>query len=146
MNQPRYLLEVSADFMAFEFVSEGRNGKIPKAIRYTQTENPLIWNLGFGDLDSTSGEINDLAVSDNGDSKQVLATVAQSCLEFSSRFPEVLIYAEGSTPARTRLYQMGICQNYVAINELFRIWGLFKGQWQPFTLGKNYTAFLVKHR
>jgi hypothetical protein len=55
--------------------------------------------------------VDDSIRSNNGDRDKVLATVAFTALDFTDEFPEALIVMEGSTSARTRLYQMGIGNN-----------------------------------
>jgi hypothetical protein len=57
------------------FVSEGPNGKIPKLVQYTPTNLKDLYNLAFVDENEENGEIDGLAVSNNEDSEQVLATV-----------------------------------------------------------------------
>ncbi|MCP1382272.1 DUF6934 family protein [Runella salmonicolor] len=146
MNLDKYDLKVSQNFISFQFVSEGKNGKILKGIIFTLIEAPNIWNLGFGDIDAISGEISDLVVSDNGDSEKILATVAQSALVFSEKYPDALIYAEGSTPSRTRLYRIGLSRNFEKITETFMIWGLLDDEWYPFQKNTDYQAFVVKRK
>ena len=46
MNIDKYALKVSENYISFEFVSEGRNGRIQKKIIFTLIEEPNIWNLG----------------------------------------------------------------------------------------------------
>ena len=65
-----------------------------------------LFNIGFGDKNLETGDIDDKVVSNNGDSDKVLATVV--VYTFTDLNPETLIYATGSTKARTRLYRMGI--------------------------------------
>ncbi|MFY7789008.1 MAG: DUF6934 family protein [Thermoflexibacteraceae bacterium] len=43
-------------------------------------------NLGFGDKHPITGEIDDLAVTDNGDSEKVLATVAATVYEVTTHY------------------------------------------------------------
>jgi hypothetical protein len=84
--------------------------------------NPSInFHLGFGDYDKGKRKINDLAVSDNNDRDKILATVAMTALEFTDHYDECKIEFKGSTPARTRLYQMGIAKHYGTISKLFDI-------------------------
>lgn len=146
MNIDKCALKASENYISFEFVSEGRNGSIKKKIIFTIIEEPNIWNLGFGDIDSLTGEINDLAKSGNGDSEKILATVAQATLTFTKYHPESLIFAEGSTPIRTRLYRIGISQYFDVISETFLIWGLLNNEWQSFEKNTDYQAFLVKRK
>lgn len=146
MTNNIYQTAVSSHFLAYDFISEGPKGKILKGVRYMQTDIPNVWNLGFGDINSITGEIDDAVVSDNGDKDKILATVAHTCIEFSEHFPEALIFVMGRTGARTRLYQMGINSNLDKISELFTIWGLFDESWELFEKNKNYTALLAKRK
>lgn len=73
--------------------------------------------------------------------------VRMTTLEFTSHYPDCKIVATGSTPTRTRLYQMGIAKHYKEISEMFDIQGLTeKSGWQPFTSGENYLALLVSRK
>ncbi|GAB3502347.1 DUF6934 family protein [Emticicia fontis] len=146
MTNNIYQTTVSSHFLAYDFLSEGSKGKILKGVRYIQTDISNVWNLGFGDINPITGEIDDTVISDNGDRDKVLATVAHTCIKFSEHFPEALIVVIGSTAARTRLYQMGINSNFDEISELFVIWGLFNESWELFEKNKNYTAFLAKRK
>jgi hypothetical protein len=146
MNLNKYDLKVSPNYISFRFVSEGKKGKIFKEIVFTPIENPNIWNLGFGDVDPISGTISDSITSDNGDSNKILATVAYATLLFSDNYPDALIYAEGSTPSRTRFYRIGIHKYLEEISETFTIWGLLNDEWQLFQKNTGYQAFVVKRR
>ena len=75
-----------------------------------------------------------------------MATVAQATLTFTKYHPESLVFAEGSTPIRTRLYRIGISQNLDVISETFFIWGLLNNEWQSFEKNTDYQAFLVKRK
>ena len=146
----RYVYEVRVPFQQYDFYSEGPKGKIRKAILYTflETRNGNdYYNLGFGDYNEDKRAINDLSVSNNRDRDKILATVAMTTLEFTSHYPDCKIVATGSTPTRTRLYQMGIAKHYKEISEMFDIQGLTeKSGWQPFTSGENYLALLVSRK
>jgi len=68
-------------------------------------------------------------------------------LEFTQHFPDVMVYARGSTPARTRLYQIGIATNWREIDPLMQVFGYEQNKgWQSFRIGVNYQAFLVKRK
>lgn len=134
--------------MAFEFESEGRNGKIRKQVQYTLIDDNgvVYFNLGFGDLNEQTGDIDDLSISDNQDREKILATVAATVLEFTSYFPKAIVYAKGSTSARTRLYRMGIAKNLEKINKTLRVFGRLNSQWHEFKKDTNYEAFMVFRR
>jgi hypothetical protein len=47
-------------------------GAIRKLIEFQATSEPEFYNLAFGDKDPLTGDINDLAVTNNGDTEKVL--------------------------------------------------------------------------
>lgn len=103
-----------------------------------------VYNLAFGDWDENNHCINDLAASNNGDRDKVLATVASTVVSFMNEHPLAIIHAIGSTPSRTRLYQMGIAKMWDQISLLFEIQGYVNFTWQPFQKGVNFDAFLLR--
>jgi len=144
MNNPKYLYKTEQKFTIFEFVSEGPKGRIRKMVEYTETATENVYNLGFGDYDEIANAINDISVTNNGDSLKVLATVASTVYAFLEKHPNAYILATGSTNVRTRLYRMGITNNLAEINEDFVIYGLTdKGIWDDFVVGEDYEAFLI---
>lgn len=110
MSLPTYDISVNESFLEFFFDSEGPKGKIRKGVIFSPANafGSTYFNLGFGDLNEVTGELNDHSVSNNQDREKVLATVAATVLIFIEKFPDTAVYATGSTPARTRLYQMSI--------------------------------------
>jgi hypothetical protein len=89
----RYEFETGNSFQ-YDFYSEGPNGKIRKAILYTLigTRDGIdYYNLGFGDYNENTETVNDLSVSNNNDRDKILATVAVTAIEFTSRFPDCKI-------------------------------------------------------
>ena len=54
-----------------------------------------------------------------------------------------MVFAMGSTQARTRLYRMGITNNLIAIRQDFDVYGLLESGWHAFEKQKEYRAFLV---
>jgi hypothetical protein len=80
------------------------------------------FNLFLGDWDEEINSANDFIVSNNQDSQKVLVTVAQIVLDFTKSYPNATIYANGNTPSRTRLYQMGISKYWfnTVKNKLFK--------------------------
>ena len=147
MNKPQYLYKTEAEFTIFEFVSEGPKGSIKKIVEYTETATENVYNLGFGDYDETTNSINDLSVTNNGDSLKVLATVASTVYAFLDKHPNAYIVASGSTNVRTRLYRMGITNNLAEIKEDFVVYGLSeRGTWDEFEVGEDYEAFLITRK
>jgi hypothetical protein len=105
-----------------------------------------LYNLAFGDWNAELDALDDSIRSNNGDRDKVLATVAFTALNFTNQFPNTLLHIKGSTSSRTRLYQMGIGNNLLEINKNFEIQGFRLQKWEPFILGRNYEAFLVRRK
>lgn len=124
MIDERYTVEFGADLRVFEFDSEGPQEKVRKIIQYTEINLKNYFNLGFGDTNYNTNDIDYLVVTNNSDSQKVLATVAATLFEFTDQYPEAHVIATGSTLARTRLYRIGITNNLEAIEKNFEISGL----------------------
>ncbi|MCF0038795.1 DUF6934 family protein [Dyadobacter fanqingshengii] len=147
MNQPKYLCRSGKSFFVFKFTSKGSKGLVEKIVEYTETDFENIYNLGFGDYDQVTDSMNDLSITDNGDSSKVLATVASTVYTFTDEYPSAAILFTGSTPARTRLYRMAITINLAEISQDFVIFGFNSEQnWEHFIVDKSYSAFLVTKR
>lgn len=115
MNAEKYPVIAIEGYTRFEFLSEGPKGTIKKVVHY-QLMAGRVFNLAFGDWDE--GE--------------------QTVME---HYSDAIVLAQGATPATTRLYQMGIKNNWVEISLLFYIKGLRDGLWSDFNPTKNYEAF-----
>ena len=146
MRYERYELNAEDDLMFYEFNSYGPKGEVTKLIEYTETKLKGFYNLGFGDKDPCTGKINDAVITDNGDSKKVLSTVASSVYKFTNNYPNAWVYAIGSTKARTRLYRIGIANNLTEIIQDFDIYGFKDGEWRKFVKNVEYEAFLVRRK
>lgn len=142
MKYPKYPVVASDDPYTYEFYSEGPKGRIKKAIFFTPI-GKNTFNLGFGDWNEETRDVDDSNRSNNGDRDKVLATVAFTALKFIERFQDAQVVIVGSTSARTRLYQMGIAYNYMEIKGVLEIRGLLKDRWETFEIGVNYRAFLI---
>lgn len=146
MKLDRYELKAETSLMVFEFISDGPRGRIPKLIKYSETNLKDLYNLAFGDKNVETGEINDLVVSNNGDSEKVLATVVSTVYAFTDRYSNGLIYATGSTKTRIRLYRMGIARYFDEISKDFYIYGLRNNEWENFEKETEYDAFLAERK
>jgi hypothetical protein len=142
MNLNKYPLVSTNEHMTYEFLSEGPNGTIKKVV-FFENIGDNHFNLAFGDWSEYEQGINDKVRSNNHDRDKVMATVASTVIEFIKHYPDAIIFAKGSTPSRTRLYQIGIFANWHEINQLFVIEGFINGDWQPFEKHKNYNAFMA---
>ncbi len=147
MNLEKYTYFTNEDFLDYEFYSFGPKGKIRKVVHYEKiNEDPIVYNLAFGDVNETTGKIDDAIQTNNDDRDIVLATVASTIIDFTAKYGNVYVYATGSTLSRTRLYQMGIVKIWTEIQNDFEIYGLFRGEWHAFRHGTNFEAFLVKRK
>ncbi|MCW3110004.1 MAG: hypothetical protein JWQ09_4510 [Segetibacter sp.] len=146
MKVGKYPIIIGETAMVYEFISEGIRGRINKLVIYSETHLHNFYNLGFGDKDEETGNIDDEVVTNNGDSEKVLATVASTLYIFTEKFPEAMIFATGSTKARTRLYRIGISNNIEEIEIDFEVFGLVGENWQRFQKQIEFDAFLVKRK
>jgi hypothetical protein len=100
MNLPRYSYKTNHNFLEYEFISVGPKGHVNKIVRFTEIAT-AIYNLAFGDLDEKTGAIDDMNITNNSDSRKVLATVAYIVHDFTLRYNKAWIVAQGSTASRT---------------------------------------------
>lgn len=146
MQFDKYPVTVGVTSMVYEFISQGTHGEISKLVIYSETHLHNFYNLGFGDKDTITGNIDDTIITNNGDSDKVLAAVAATLYNFTDKYPDAMVFASGNTKARTRLYRMGISNNLQIIEPDFEIFGLLREEWQPFKKGIEFEAFLVKRK
>ncbi len=143
MGNPKYLYVSAASLTLYEFVSEGPKGRILKLVKYDEYGDSGAYNLGFGDKIGDSNNFDDKIITDNGDSKKVLATVAATLYDFMNEYPNALVFATGSSLARTRLYRIGMSNALDNINKDFVVRGYFEDEWEIFEPNRNYSIFLV---
>jgi hypothetical protein len=148
MNLEKYEIESEIGSTYFEFVSKGIQGNIVKVVKYVKLfEDSDLYNLGFGDKNALTGELDDKVISNNGDADKVLATVALTLIEFFEEFPNAIVYTTGSSPSRTRLYQINIAKYLESIQEEFEVYGELEANLERFRKRVNYTGFYVlKHK
>lgn len=147
MDLERYEIESSVDSKYFEFVSSGINGNIVKVVKYVPFPNQEgLFNLGFGDKSIETGELDDLVVSNNGDTEKVLATVAMTVFEFFEEHPSATVYLKGSTSSKTRLYQISISKFIEQISIEFDVYRELEGEFERFNRNTSYKGFLIQKR
>jgi hypothetical protein len=147
MNYPRYDYSAGNELNIFEFESIGNKGKIKKIVQYTEMSIKGYFNLGFGDLDLKTREINDEIITNNGDGQKVLATVVSTLYSFTGKNPDAYVYATGSSVSRTRLYRMGITNNLEELKKDFFVFGLRNDNvFESFIVGEDYLGFLVTRK
>lgn len=146
MKLPRYELTSEKSLRVYEFISEGPKGQIHKLIKFSDTALKDFYNLAFGDKDLITGNIDDNAISNNGDSERILATVVSAVYAFTDANPDAWVYATGSSKSRTRLYRIGISKYIDEVQKDFLVYGQFEGEWEDFKTDVDYNAFVVKRK
>ncbi len=146
MKIEKYNLKAETGLTRFEFISEGPNGVIRKLIEFQATTDPGLFNLAFGDKNVLTGSIDDLAVSNNGDTEKILATVISALYIFCDKHKVAYVYASGSTKARTRLYRMGITKYYEQIQADFYLYGQVGDDFPQFQIGMSYDGYLAQRK
>jgi hypothetical protein len=154
MDFLKYKLTANADFTVYNFTSTGKNGAIEKAIKYTQTLNPGVYNMGFGDIISESKitgevEIDDIGLSNNGDIEKVLATVAHSVFIFTEHYPDAFVLFGSNDKAKLRLFRMAISRNMTEIMRTFTVFSAIRNKSgqivnMPFSEKGETIGFFVK--
>lgn len=148
MNIERYEYTASESLLDYEFYSIGPKGNIRKRVSFDlyELDQLTFYSLIFGNYVEGTGEIDILAVSDNKDTEKSLVTVFTILIEFTSHFPGKLVYAIGSSEARTRLYQINIVKHWDTIEPLLLVYGEHEGEWEPFNNNTRYKSFLFKKK
>jgi len=150
MHLPSYqILETADDSSQYKFVSIGPKGEIPKAVVFRllyPEEN--IYNVALVDFlkDGTESDTN---VSNNGDMREILATVTQVLTAYSEVFPDRKIFFTGSDEEGKRMavYHRAIREYYSVLQKIFLIEGYInENVKEPFNPANNYQAFLVKRK
>jgi hypothetical protein len=142
MDRPSYGFEYSPAHKLYSFISEGDKGDIIKLVQFQFVDDDTF-NLAFGDWNEALDGIDDMVVTDNGDMEKVLATIIQIIKKFLSSNHRSSVQFTGSTPVRTRLYQIIISINYESISQQFEVWGYLNGIWHRFEKNVNYEVFLI---
>jgi hypothetical protein len=141
MDKPFYEFEILENALRFEFLSIG-DKIIPKVVAYYSTSVENLYNLVLGDL-SENGDFDVHSISNNGDRDKILATVAHTMLIFFNNNPDAFVLFYGSTPSRTRLYQIGIFKELEKATKRFNIQGIKDSKAEPFEKDTNYDAFVI---
>ncbi|WEK38102.1 MAG: hypothetical protein P0Y53_11395 [Candidatus Pseudobacter hemicellulosilyticus] len=139
------LINFSQEANTYDFESVGPKGKIQKSVHLYPMESENVFLLSFGNL-LEDGSLDDLSTNDNRDRNKILATIVYIIDQITERRPELILFFNGSTPARTRLYRMAISLNYAELSRKYMIRGFTEeGKLEVFRLQVSYISFLI-HR
>lgn len=141
MNAAFYETEWYSERLMFWFTSTGRQS-IVKVILFRPTEEAGVYEIGLGDLNS-DGSIDLDARSDNGDTEEVLSTVAKALLFFLSDHAEEQVVVEASSESRARLYQIAIKRELADFGDYLVTYGFDNENPEVLQDGKNYKKFVI---
>jgi len=141
----KYKYTADKTFRVYSFVSNGPNGSIQKIAKFNEIGSN-IYNFGFGDYDTKTGDISDTSVSNNQDTDIIMGTVGSIIYDFTNVFMDALIFIQGTNAARTRLYQININKHWTRIEPVFEVFGLKNQHWEAFKKLINYDAFLGRRK
>src|SRR6267154_2529005 len=110
MEEGKYGLTRNGGDFAYEFYSEGLNGRIKKQIKFQPLRKlgENVFNVALGDKDEVTGHFDNFVISNNNDRTKVINTVAEAIIDFIDFKPRAILLVQGNTGSRTRLYQMAL--------------------------------------
>lgn len=144
MNAAFYESILNGKRLMFWFTSIGKESII-KVIQFKPTEEPDIYEIALGDLNS-DGSIDLDKRSDNGDTEEVLSTAAKALLFFLSDHMEAQVVIEASSDSRARLYQIAIKRGLDDLGEYLVAYGFDNEKPEVLQSGKNYKKFVISLR
>lgn len=141
MDQPKYEFKRTNE-LHFDFISIGKKGEIHKRVTFIELHYGFF-NMGLGDLNPETAEVDYFSVSDNGDRNTVLATISDIIESFFDLYPSNTIYFKGTSKSRTRLYQIAINHYYNELSVRLHILGELDDKMTRFKRNTNYKLFLI---
>jgi hypothetical protein len=142
----KYTYFTNYNGLDYEFESIGPKGVIKKVARFSKMKAINTYNFGFGDLNETTGEIDDSISSNNADHEKIIGTLGNIIMDFLSQNINNQIYIEGTDTYRTRFYQIYLNRYFDELNENYIIFGFKDKNWSNFKKGINYEAFLGRRK
>jgi hypothetical protein len=143
MKQKIYEYKSENESLWYEFESVSEVKIVKKVVVYTPFEdNPNLYNLALADA-FPDGSYSDKSITNNDDMDKVMATVIQTLLRFFEKYPSKMIYFEGSSPERTRLYRIILSRELFEIEKLFFVYGIIDNNPQLFEKNQNYNAYVI---
>lgn len=141
MNQPFYSFTIYEETRRFNFESIGKF-TLEKVVLFSATSEPNLYQLSLADV-LEDGSLDYFTVSNNGDRDKILATVIQIIIAFFEQYPDSVVAFTGSTPSRTRLYQIALARELHLINERFDVKGLNENGFENFRSNQIYDGFVI---
>lgn len=127
----------------FESVNPVTGRTIQKVVSYDPVTKAgaKYYNLGFADYDPRSNRLlSDTDISDNGDMRKVIATVASTLEPFFQKHPQAIVHIEGSDQTRHDYYHKLIRDYGKMIPDKYDIEGFVdkENRIEPFQAGRKY--------
>jgi hypothetical protein len=144
MEEPFYDFRILKEELTFIFESKGKR-IITKRVIFQKLDTENYFQMALVDV-LQNGIFDDVIVSDNGDRNKVLATVYQILSYFLNLYPCATVLFAGSTPSRTRLYQIVINTELEKATQLFNISGFYGDSFESFSKNKSYEAFAISKK
>ncbi|MCC6725880.1 MAG: hypothetical protein IT258_15335 [Saprospiraceae bacterium] len=128
----------------YRFTSKGPKGDIPK-IAVMSPAFRTAWYLAFGDAIGDEGDFDDEVVTNNGDMKMVLLTLANIVSDFLAKQPDAEVIINPVDEKRKQLYNRIIQRNFDELSKELFIFGVIGKvktplEFSPITI---YEAFTV---
>lgn len=139
-SYPFHLVEVKT---TYEFESKSEIKTIQKLIEFSLFDpGTQTFNVALVDV-LPDGTVSDRVISNNSDMPKVLSTVFKAIYTFLLQNIRAKVFIGGSTPSRTRLYQMVISKFLPDIEQTFTVLGYTEDSVEYFKKNKNYASFLI---
>ncbi|WP_342088350.1 DUF6934 family protein [Dyadobacter sp. OTU695] len=129
----------------YHFQSIGKRGVFEKAIEFSPL-NDNVYNLALLDFNPETGEYSDDTITDNGDMREVLATVLKIALQFLAQNPYQTVFIQGNSDSKTRLYQIALGKLFPDVHVFLLIKGYKNGQWSDFEPNGSFESFLIERK
>ena len=131
----------------YRFTSTGPSGDIQKIVAISPAYGSA-WNFAFGDATGEGDDFDDEAVSNNGDIRKVIQTLANIVYGFLEEHPDLQVILHPVDKRRHNLYNWIIQRNFEEVNQVLSIYGVRKGKYELllYPPQKLFDAFLVSQK
>ncbi len=118
-----YTFNFDQGHQLYRFTSTGPKGDIQKIVTISPAYGPA-WNFAFGDAVGDGGDFDDEVISNNGDIRLVLQTLANIIYDFLGKHPERYLLIFPVDQKRQRLYHRIIHRNLGDFGQEVLVYGV----------------------
>lgn len=130
----------------FEFRSIGKERLLKQVVFTNMESNANVYNLSLGTV-MRGGSVDFRDSSNNGDMVKVFSTIVKCIRMFTSDFPHAVIFFQGNTEQKTRVYNEILRRHYEEFSLNFNIFGVRVTDGnttvQKFDKRRNYSGFYL---